>query len=155
MPSKYKYSRKKKTKRTKRTHRNNRYTRSKSKQKIYNMRGCSCKHSKHCGKRGGSKPIGGFVIHKGGFTTPNALVGSPYDINKGGNYYGPEYKSAGFDYPRQMQLRGGSASGGIVPQNLTNVGRNVVNSGQSIYNGVMGYKAPESIWPWEGQGMHR
>lgn len=149
MPSKYKYSRKKKTKRK---HRNNRYTRSKSKQKIYNMRGCS---GQHCGKRGGSKPIGGLIVHKGGFSTPNALVGSPYDINKGGNYYGPEYKSAGFDYPRQMQLRGGSVSGGIVPQNLTNVGRNVANSGQSIYNGVMGYKAPESIWPWEGQGMHR
>lgn len=129
-------NRKTKTRRMRQTKRN----------KFYNMKGCSHKHKCSCHK-GGSSPIGGLPI-KGGGCSPGPLIGAPYEVDKGGNYFGPEYKSGGFDYQRQMMLRGG----GFLPQNLTNVFRSIGNEGQTIYNGVMGYKAPVSPLPYEGQG---
>lgn len=115
--------------------------------KIYNMKGCYHKYNCNCHKKnGGSGPIGGLQIGSG---VPGPFVGEPYNINDGGNYYGPEYKSGGFDYQRQMQLRGG---GGIIPSNLLNVGRNIINEGKSVYNGVYGYDAPRSDFPWKDQG---
>lgn len=134
--------------RSKRNRKNSRRMRRNNK-KIYNMRGCSHKYNCKCRKKnGGSGPIGGLPIKGGGCGVPGPFVGAPYNVNNGGNYYGPEYKSGGFDYQRQMQLRGG----GMVPDNLSNIGRNIINGGQSIYNGVAGYKAPPSIWPWQDQG---
>lgn len=139
------------TRKTKRNKRTKTKRNKKHQRKIYIMKGCSHKCNCDCHKRrGGSSPIGGLPIKGGnGPPIPSPLVGSEYKIGEGGNYYGPEYKSTGFDIPRQLRLNGG----GILPTNLTNVGRNMVNEVQTIYNGVLGYERPPSDNAWEGQGM--
>jgi hypothetical protein len=138
MPRKTKNRTKKHLRKTRKTRRNKRH------QRKYYMVGCdtkNCRCSCHH-HAGGSSPIGGLSIKGGGCFGPS--VGSPYSVDKGGNYYElPESKA--YDNPNAyMKLRGGT----MLPTNLVNVGREMIYGTQSIYNGLAGYKAPTDPAPY-------
>ena len=141
--------RKSKTK-TRRSKRNLRKTRrNKSRQKKYYMIGCNnknCRCSCHHHK-GGSSPIGGLEIGgalKKGGSCFGPLVGAPYSVDKGGNYYDLP-KSEAYDNPNAyMKLRGG----GMLPDNLVNVGRQIGYGVQSVYNGLGGFEPPTDPAPY-------
>lgn len=119
--------------------RRNKTSRNKRNKLKYNMIGCSKKCKCSCHHKGGSSPIGGLPIKGGGCFGP--LVGSPYSPTTGGNYYELPESSA---YNQNMKLRGGS----MLPTNLVNVGNQVVYGSQSLYNGLLGYKAPTNPAPY-------
>lgn len=124
-------------------------------QKNYYMIGCNnrkCNCSCHK-KLGGSNPIGGLEIKGGGCFGP--LVGSPYSVDKGGNYYElPDGKA--YDNPTAyMKLRGGKRKrrrtmrgGTILPTNVVNVGRGMMYNLQTVANGLGGYKPPTNPLPY-------
>lgn len=124
--------------------------------KMYNMIGCN---SRNCDcpchkKSGGSEPIGGFQIRGGGCFGP--LVGSPYSVDKGGNYYelpsGGAYNNptaymeftGGKSKRRKKRMKGGTA----LPPDLVNVGREIMYGAQSVVNGLGGFKAPTDPAPY-------
>lgn len=120
--------------------------------KYKNMKGCykewynKLNESQSLGTKGGySEPIGAYPI-KGG---QSPFVGSPYSVDSGGNYYKPQ---TNFSLDRQQILRGGNGLSSFMPTNLLNVGRMIEHNGQSIYNGLAGFKPPESPLPYQGQG---
>jgi hypothetical protein len=127
--------RKSKTK-TRRSKRNLRKTKTKHRQRKYYMIGCNnnkCKCSCHR-RKGGSSPIGGLEIKSGGV---GPLVGTPHSIDEGGNYYDLP-KGESYSVDRNIKLRGG----GILPDNLMNVGRQISYGAQSVYNGLGGFEPP-------------
>lgn len=138
MPRKTKNRTKRHLRKTRKTRRNKHH------QKKYYMVGCNnknCRCSCHH-HNGGSSPIGGLSIKGGGCFGP--LVGSPYSVDKGGNYYKLPDGEA-YDNPNAyMKLRGGT----ILPSNLVNVGREMIYGTQSLYNGLAGYKAPTDPAPY-------
>lgn len=137
--------RKTKTK-TRRSKRNLRKTqRNKSRQRKYYMIGCNnknCRCSCHH-RKGGSSPIGGLEIKSGGGCF-GPLVGAPYSVDKGGNYYELPNGEA-YDNPNAyMKLRGGN----MLPTNLTNAGRSIIYGAQTVVNGLGGYEAPTDPAPY-------
>jgi hypothetical protein len=109
-------------------------------QKKYYMVGCNNKKCNcPCHRRGGSNPIGGLQI---GGDCSNPLVGSPYSVNKGGNYYNLPDGSA-YSLDRNMQMRGGS----LIPANLLYAGRQLGYGMQSVVNGLRGVEAPVNPAP--------
>jgi hypothetical protein len=127
--------RSRRTRRTRTRTRRSRFGRSikKHDQKMYYMKGCSKKY-----KRGGFGPIGGLTIHGG---NSNAFVGSPYDIDKGGNYYKLQDN---FSVDRDYKLRGGT----LIPSNLLNLGRQISYNAETVYNGLGGYEEPTNPSPY-------
>ena len=120
--------------------------------KYKNMKGCykewynKLNESQSLSTKGGySAPIGAYPI-KGG---QSPFVGSSYNVDSGGNYYKPQ---TNFSLDRQQILRGGDGLTSFIPSNLLNVGRMIEHNGQSIYNGLAGFKSPESPLPYQGQG---
>lgn len=137
MPKKTKHRLKKRNIRRNKTRKQNKKIK-KMRQKIYKMIGCNKQCNCACHHNGGSYPIGGLSV--GG----SSLVGSPYSIETGGNYYELP-KSNAYDNPTAyMKLRGGN----ILPDNLVNVGRQMVYGAQSVYNGLAGYKSPTDPAPY-------
>ena len=122
----------------------NKSRRNKTRQRKYYMIGCNnkkcnCPCHRH---KGGSSPIGGFEIKNGGGCV-SSLVGSPYTVDKGGNYYNLP-KAEAYSVGQNMKLRGGS----ILPTNLLNFTRQIEYGGKSLYNGLAGYKEPTNPAPY-------
>jgi hypothetical protein len=132
-----------KTRRSKRNLRKTQKNKSRQQRKYY-MIGCNnnkCRCSCHR-RKGGSSPVGGLEIKTGGGCI-GPLVGAPYSVDKGGNYYDlPE--PIAYSVDRNMQLRGG----GIIPTNLVNVGRQIGYGAQSLYNGLGGFEPPTDPKPY-------
>lgn len=132
--------------------------------KYYNMKGCNsfgcdcnkCRIKRRINtikKRGGSNPIGAYPIKGGSCFKP--LIGEPYNIynNTTGNYYNLPSSDA-YSVDRNIILRGGSGLSSFIPDNLLNVGRIAEYEGQSIYNGLAGFKPPTNPLPYKDQGVN-
>lgn len=122
----------------------NKTRRNKTRQRKYYMIGCN---NKKCNcpchrRKGGSSPIGGFEIKNGGGCV-GPLVGSSYSVDSGGNYYNLP-KAEAYSVGQNMKIRGGS----ILPTNLLNFTRQIEYGGQSLYNGLAGYKEPTNPAPY-------
>ena len=124
--------------------------------------------------RGGSQRGGcgcGLGTQSGG-SSNNALIGSPWtaDISSWPGVQGVpgvtnhynlnEYKS--FDPQTQMGservqnggTRKNKRGGGLIPQDLVNMGRNMMFGVGSAYNSLSGYQAPVNPLPYKNQLMN-
>jgi hypothetical protein len=151
------------------------------KQKIYNMKGCSkchskkCKHNKLRGGQGcGSSgcPIApyswdemnmtGGNFYKQAAPLPAPLVGAPWTpsikgwpgvdgIDNNRNYLSNNLYNEGD--PQTMMKLGGSKKkgGGLIPQNLVNLGRGIEFNFKSLSNSLNGYGAPTNPLPYKDQ----
>ena len=151
------------------------------KQKVYNMKGCSkgCKHvnCKHiiggqgCGTSGcpiapyswNQMNMKGGNFYKPAAPVPPPLVGSGWTpsikgwpgvdgIDGGRNYLSNNLYNKGD--PQTMMKVGGSKKlkgGGIIPEDLVNLGRGLEFNLKSVSNTLNGYAAPTSPLPYQDQ----
>ena len=143
-------------------------------------RGCSkgCKHmrSKHMGGQGcGSSgcPLApyswnqmnmkGGNFYKPAAPVPQPLVGAPWTpsikgwpgvdgVDSGRNYLSNNLYNKGD--PQTMMKLGGSKKmkgGGLLPQNLVNLGRDIAFNFKSVSNSLNGYDAPTNPLPYKDQ----
>jgi hypothetical protein len=122
--------------------------------------GCNCglvggrKHKQSCMcslcKRGGS-------FYKPAAPIPGPFIGQPWTplvptwpgvdgVSSNRNYLEQNmYKN---DPQTMMKLQSG---GGIIPQDLVNLGRNLVFNAESVYNALNGYEGPPNPLPYKDQ----
>ena len=147
---------------------------------MYNMKGCSKCHSKTCkhmrnkltgGLGCGSSgcPIAPYSWNqmnmKGGLmpsSVPAPLVGAPWTpsikgwpgvdgVDNNRNYLSNNLYDRGD--PQTMMKLGGSKKkkgGGLIPQDLVNLGREIAFNFKSVSNSLDGYPAPTSPLPYKG-----
>jgi hypothetical protein len=144
------------------------------KQKIIYQKGCSRKHlggNHKCSKKC-------RIQHGGSFyktdlpPVPSPLQGNPWTVNTKGNenYFANNLYNKG-DPQTMMKLNGGSSNqrsykkrsrksksrkslmrgGSLIPQQLTNLGRDLSFSFKSAYNHMNGYSAPVDPKPYMDQ----
>jgi hypothetical protein len=137
----------------------------KSKKLAYNMRGCSKKMSRRRsrGQKGG---CGGCSSQMGG-SVPLGNIGAPWTPNNlpastligGNNNYYPLNTYKSFDPTGYLRLTKGGGKGkhkkmrggGLIPQDLLNLGRSASYNVGSIYNALGGYHAPVNPLPYAQQ----
>ena len=127
--------------------------------------------SRQKGGCGCGNPVLGGLSQSGG---TSALVGSPWTANisnwpgvqgiSGQTNYYPlnEYKvdpqtQVGFERDQMQPTKGGSRKkrgGDLFPQDLVNIGRNMMFGVGSAYNSLSGYQAPVSPLPYKNQLDH-
>ena len=149
------------------------------KQKVWNMKGCYHTRSIKCSKcrvkkqRGGNcgacnnlKMMGGNRYNSGG-PIPGPFVGNAWKTNVGG---WPGVNGVGGDRnylsnnlykqdPQLMMKLGGRktrtkkrrSGGGIIPQDLVNLGRDISYNMGSTYNALSGYPQPVNPLPYKDQ----
>lgn len=146
--------------------------------------GSSCSCSKGCkgkcymNRRGGASnsPIAPYPINggqlmvsphmNGGFYKPAAPIPGPFigsswngQVNNwpGVNGIGSDknylpINNYASDISRQMKLYSG---GGLIPQDLVNLGRSLTYNAQSAYNTINGYSSPVNPLPYKDQLMKK
>lgn len=125
------------------------------------------------GQNGGAPIPGPFVGHPYSPTnlpTMNGIGGDrnyypPYDVTKNpqlqmkpadvdAGYLNKNSMVGGYTYGKKME-KGASSSrkrgGALIPQDLTNLGRDFTFNIQSAYNALNGYKAPVNPLPYKDQ----
>jgi hypothetical protein len=150
------------------------------KQKIIFQKGCSRKHlggnhkcSKKCRIQHGGSCDSCGIQHGGSFyktdlpPVPSPLQGNPWTVNTKGNenYFANNLYDKS-DPQTMMKLNGGSSKkkryksksrksgmrgGSLIPQQLTNLGRDLSFSFKSAYNHMNGYSAPVDPKPYMDQ----
>ena len=127
-------------------------------------------HIQKGGSCGGSCPLqhGGSFYKTGLPPVPGPLQGNPWTVNTKGNenYFANNLYDKG-DPQTMMKLNGGSSNkrrsrknksrkavmrgGSLIPQQLTNLGRDLSFSFKSAYNNMNGYSAPVNPAPYMDQ----
>ena len=150
------------------------------KQKIIYQKGCSRKHlggNHKCSKKCRIQHGGSYGVQTGGYglePVPSPLQGNPWTVNTKGNenYFANNLYNKG-DPQTMMKLDGGSLKnkgsskkrrtrrnrsrkslmrgGSLIPQQLTNLGRDLSFSFKSAYNHMNGYSSPVDPKPYMDQ----
>ena len=129
---------------------------------------CRIQHGGSCGTACGLQTGGGYGLEP----VPSPLQGNPWTVNTKGNenYFANNLYNKG-DPQTMMKLNGGSSNqrsykkrsrksksrkslmrgGSIIPQQLTNLGRDLSFSFKSAYNHMNGYSAPVDPKPYMDQ----
>ena len=138
---------------------------------------CRLHYSQHGGSCNGACPLqhGGSFYKTDLPPVPEPLVGNPWTVNTKGteNYFANNLYNKG-DPQTMMKLNGGSSNkgssnkkrtqkkwgksrkavmrgGNLIPQQLTNLGRDLSFSFKSAYNNMNGYSAPVNPAPYMDQ----
>lgn len=127
---------------------------------------CGLQHGGSCESCGLQK--GGWTFKTDLPPVPAPLVGNPWTVNTKGNenYFANNLYDKG-DPQTMMKLNGGSSNkrrsrknksrkavmrgGNLIPQQLTNLGRDLSFSFKSAYNNMNGYSAPVNPAPYMDQ----